>query len=67
MTDQDLLRLAARQLPPDLLAVWLQKHMQGTGRRAGSRFLGITQEAWRWRLERADAIMGEALETKEVA
>lgn len=65
MTDRDLIRLAAQTLHPDLLAVWLQKHIQGTGRYAGSRFLGIKSSTWRWRLEQADAIMTEALEQRK--
>jgi hypothetical protein len=62
MTDRDLIRLAARTLEPELLAVWLQKHYQGTGRRAGSRFLGITPEQWRNRLDTANRKVDNAIQ-----
>lgn len=66
MTDRELIRLATRELPPELLAVWLAKHIAGKGRRAGSLTLGITEDAWRYRLQRAEQQLERAI-TQEPA
>lgn len=53
MTDQELLTLARQHLEPDQFTVWFAKHYQHLGRRAGSLALGISEEAWRYRLATA--------------
>lgn len=67
MTDQELLRTAAQTLPPHLLVVWLQKHIQGIGRRHGSKFLEITEDAWRHRLQQAERELAQAIEQRKDA
>lgn len=54
MTSRDAILLARTILTPDELNVWLTKHVAGKGRRSGSLVLGITEDAWRYRLQRAE-------------
>lgn len=51
---RQLIQIATQTLTPHELEVWLTKHVGGKGRRAGSLALGITEDAWRYRLQRAD-------------
>lgn len=61
----DLIALAKRTLTADEFSVWLTKYVAGKGRRSGSLTLGITEDAWRYRLHQADRKMNIA--TKEAA
>lgn len=54
MDDRDLLKLAAQLCSLAELEVWLTKHIAGKGRRTGSIALGISEDAWRYRLRRAE-------------
>lgn len=65
MTDRELIRLAAKTLEPHLFVVWLQKHYQGVGRHTGSKFLGITQDAWRYRLDKAERTITTAIAARK--
>lgn len=49
-------------LTPDEFSVWLTKHIAGKGRRTGSLALGITEDAWRYRLQQADIKIARELE-----
>jgi hypothetical protein len=51
--DRDLIALARDTLTRDEFDVWISKNVVGYGRRAGSLALGITEEAWRYRLNAA--------------
>jgi hypothetical protein len=42
-------------------------HSAGYGRRAGSLALGITEDAWRWRLAAARRKIGKPTTKKEAA
>lgn len=65
MNDRELILLARNILTIDEFAVWLTKHIAGKGRRAGSLALGITEDAWRYRLANAERKIADAL--KEAA
>lgn len=67
MTDRELIRTAARLLDIDDFAVWLSRHVQQLGRTAGAHQLGITEEAWRYRLSRAERLIENHLARKEDA
>lgn len=67
MTDRQLIRLALDTLTIQEFDVWITKHYAGKGRRSGALALGISHDAWRYRLEQADRKMNEVLERKEVA
>lgn len=54
MTDRQLLKLARDTLTHDEFTVWFAKHYANRGRRSGSLALGITEDAWRYRLRRAE-------------
>lgn len=58
--DRRLVLLARVVLTPRELDVWLSKHVSGYGRRAGSLALGITEEAWRYRMAVATRKIDEA-------
>lgn len=62
MTDRELILLARENLTADEFNVWLTKNVAGKGRRAGSLVLGITEEAWRYRLRRADEKIANLIE-----
>lgn len=47
------------------LNVWITKHVGGRGRRSGSLALGITEDAWRYRLRRAELKLLDALKSEE--
>jgi hypothetical protein len=64
-TDRNLIRTARENLTDPELDVWLAKHIHGYGRRAGSLALGITEEAWRYRLTSADRKVAAALDCQE--
>lgn len=64
-TSAELIKLARNTLTPDEFSVWLTKHVAGKGRRSGSLTLGITEDAWRYRLQQADRKM--TIATKEAA
>ena len=51
---RDIIITARTILTPKEFAVWLTKHIAGKGRRSGSLSLGITEDAWRYRLQQAD-------------
>lgn len=57
---RDAIALARTILTPDEFSVWLTKHIAGKGRRTGSLTLGITEDAWRYRLQQADRKMEAA-------
>lgn len=61
------IRTAARLLDLEDFAVWTQKHIRSLGRRAGAKELGISEEAWRWRLNRAERIIREAQQRETAA
>lgn len=67
MTDRELLRLATKTLTDAELDVWLTKHVTGLGRRAGSLALGITEEAFRYRLHNATQKLKRAREETAAA
>ena len=51
---------------PEEFDVWVSKHYAQRGRRAGSKALGITEDAWRYRLTNADRKLKQLLR-KEAA
>lgn len=55
MTDRELIRIARDELTADEISVWMAKYVSGLGRRTGSLALGISEDAWRWRIRRAEA------------
>lgn len=57
-----LITVAREILSPDEFSVWLTKHIAGKGRRTGSITLGITEDAWRYRLQQADRKLERHLE-----
>lgn len=67
MNDRELIRIARDVLTAAELHVWITKHVAGKGRRSGSVALGITEDAWRYRLARSEAKIIEALERKAAA
>lgn len=68
MTNRDLLALARNTLTIDEFAVWTASTFSGLGRRAGSLALGISEEAFRWRLAKGARKMDAAInERKENA
>lgn len=66
-TTRELIQIAREHLTPDEFNVWITKHIAGRGRRAGSLALGITEDAWRYRLTRAELKLQTALERKAEA
>ena len=64
MNNRDLLALARNTLTDDEIVVWIAKHYTGLGRRAGSLALGISEDAYRYRLAKADAAMHAAIAVK---
>lgn len=66
-SDRHLIRIARDTLAEPELDVWLSKHVHGYGRRAGSLALGITEEAWRYRLLNADRRVRVALDQEDTA
>lgn len=67
MTDKQLIRLALDTLTTQEFDVWITKHYGQKGRQQGSLALGITQDAWRYRLDQAHRKMNVALERKDTA
>jgi len=61
-SDRKTIELARTILTPSEFDVWLTKHIAGKGRRSGSITLGITEDAWRYRLQRADTKLARHLE-----
>lgn len=61
----EAISLARQILTHEEFSVWLTKHIAGKGRRSGSLTLGITEDAWRYRLQQADRKI--ARHTKEAA
>lgn len=51
---RDQIAVARKLLSADEFSVWLTKNVAGKGRRAGSLALGITEDAWRYRLDQAN-------------
>jgi hypothetical protein len=51
---RDTIRQAEQLLTAAEFRVWLAKHVLGLGRRSGSMALGISEDAFRYRLARAD-------------
>lgn len=66
-TTRELITTAHNILTPNEYAVWLTKHIAGKGRRTGSLTLGITQEAWRYRLHQADRKLANHLQENQAA
>lgn len=68
MTDREIIRIARDTLTDHELEVWLAKHIAERGRRSGSLALGITEDAWRYRLAKADRkISAHIAHAKEAA
>ncbi len=68
MTDREIIRIARDTLTDQELEVWLAKHIAGKGRRSGSLALGISEEAWRYRLAQAERKIRTHIDhTKEAA
>lgn len=67
MNDREMIRLARDTLTDAELRVWIAKHAQGLGRRAGSAALGISEDAWRYRLRCADRKMRMAIDMRKDA
>lgn len=65
LPEKELIAIAREILTHDEFSVWLTKHIAGKGRRTGSLTLGITEDAWRYRLNQADRKMRIA--TQEAA
>jgi DNA-directed RNA polymerase specialized sigma24 family protein len=61
LTDRELIHLAHTHLKPGDFTVWLAKHYHGLGRRAGSLALGISEETWRHRIQRATLTIDKLL------
>lgn len=55
-----LIERAQADLSKPELDVWLAKHVFGYGRRKGSLALGISEDAWRYRLTCAERKLTEA-------
>lgn len=51
--DKKTIEIAREILTKSEFSVWLAKHVAGHGRRSGSLALGISEEAWRYRLNQA--------------
>lgn len=62
INSREAITIARRILTPDEFAVWLTKHISGKGRRTGSLTLGISEDAWRYRLQQADRKLTRHLE-----
>lgn len=58
----ELITHARKHLTTEEFAVWLTKHIAGKGRRTGSITLGITEDAWRYRLQQADRKLAKHLQ-----
>jgi hypothetical protein len=54
LASEDVTKIACELLTQEELEVWLTKHIAGKGRRSGSLALGITEDAWRYRIQKAD-------------
>jgi hypothetical protein len=54
MIDRARIHQARHTLTSNEFNVWLTKHVAGKGRRSGSLALGITEDAWRYRLQQAE-------------
>ncbi len=67
MNDRDLIRIARIELAGPEFDVWLTKTIAGKGRRAGSLALGITEDAFRYRLDQATRKINAALQRQENA
>ena len=67
MSERALLELARATLKPAEFTVWFAKHYQHLGRRSGSLALGISEEAWRYRLGAATRKVDAALQAQEEA
>ncbi len=67
ITDRALLERARATLTDQLFRVWFAKHYQALGRRSGSVALGITEEAWRYRLALSIRILDNIHVDKETA
>jgi hypothetical protein len=67
MTNRQLLTLAREILPREQFTVWAAKHYAGHGRRTGSLTLGITEDAWRYRLHQAERKIHAALNQENAA
>jgi uncharacterized membrane protein len=68
LTPQTRVRIARETLTDDLLRVYIAKHASGYGRRSGSLMLGITEDAWRYRITKAEHLMNTAIrQWKEAA
>lgn len=65
MNDRALLELARESLPDGEFSVWFAKHYRGLGRRAGSLALGISEEAWRYRLAVATRKLEAAVSSRK--
>jgi DNA-directed RNA polymerase specialized sigma24 family protein len=66
-TNLKLLQLAGDTLTTHEYQVWIAKHYQGLGRRTGSLTLGITEEAWRYRLATATRKLDAAIQAEKDA
>lgn len=67
MNDRELLELARRTLTDIEFRVWFAKHYQDLGRRSGSLALGISEDAWRYRLTSATRRLDQAIREQETA
>ena len=65
--DRELLALARQTLTDVEYSVWFAKHYQALGRRSGSLTLGITEEAWRYRLTTATRKIDTAIRKENAA
>lgn len=62
ISSREAIAIAKQILTPKEFSVWLTKHIAGKGRRTGSLTLGITEDAWRYRLQQADRKLTRHLE-----
>lgn len=67
MTDRKLLQLARFTLTEPEFRVWFAKHYNGNGRRSGSLALGISEDAWRYRLALAEEKMAPHIDKETAA
>lgn len=67
VTDRELIHLARTALATELFDVWFAKHYRDLGRRGGSASLGISEDAWRYRLRRADRTLATIIERRDAA
>ena len=61
VTDRELIELAQDKLTSEQFDVWLWFNYGEMGSRSGSKMLGISREAWRWRLAEAERKIREVL------